>query len=395
MFRKEITFDTFARGLVTIASIAGVFLLLHYLSGVLLPFFVAWLLAYLIYPVVTFFQYKCHLHFRIPCIILSLLLFVALVVGIFAIVIPPTLAEFSHLRVAIVQMFENFGQSQLGHDIDLYIKQNFDENSVRKMLQSEDFMQIMQLCSGKLWGVVSNVFTIFKSVVGVLIVLLYLFFILMDYEAISEGIVNLFPKRHRSIATMILDDVKTGMNRYFRGQFVIAMIVGVMFSIGFKIVGLPMAIGLGMFIGVLNLVPYLQMLGILPAFTLAFLQSTQTGENFWLIIFYCFIVFLIVQGTQDIILTPRIMGKMMGLKPAIILLSLSVWGALLGFVGLIIALPLTTLLISYYKYFVLKEDNRGLPQHEANVTDVSVPEANVTDVSVHEVNVVDAPMQKS
>ena len=85
------------------------------------------------------------------------------------------------------------------------------------------------------------------------------------------------------------------------------------------------------------------MLGIVPAVLLALVRSNQTGENFWLIILYCFIVFLVVQGIQDLVLTPRIMGKMMGLRPAVILLSLSVWGYLLGFIGLIIALPLTTI----------------------------------------------------
>ena len=135
--------------------------------------------------------------------------------------------------------------------------------------------------------------------------------------------------------------------------------MGILFSVGFSIVGMPLAVALGMFIGVLNLVPYLQMLGIVPAVLLALVRSNQTGENFWLIILYCFIVFLVVQGIQDLVLTPRIMGKMMGLRPAVILLSLSVWGYLLGFIGLIIALPLTTILISYYRFFVLKEERKG------------------------------------
>jgi predicted PurR-regulated permease PerM len=63
-------------------------------------------------------------------------------------------------------------------------------------------------------------------------------------------------------------------------------------------------------------------------------------------------VYVIVQVIQDFVLTPKIMGKAMGLNPAIILLSISVWGSLLGFIGLIIALPLTTLLISYYNRYI-------------------------------------------
>ncbi|HBC28459.1 MAG TPA: AI-2E family transporter, partial [Prevotellaceae bacterium] len=79
------------------------------------------------------------------------------------------------------------------------------------------------------------------------------------------------------------------------------------------------------------------------------------GQSFWVIMACALAVFAVVQGIQDMILTPRIMGRAMGLKPAVILLSLSVWGSLLGFIGLIIALPLTTLLLSYYRRFVLKE----------------------------------------
>ncbi|MCQ2223348.1 MAG: AI-2E family transporter [Bacteroidaceae bacterium] len=361
--RKEITFDTFARGLIIIAGILAAYFLLDRLSDVLLPFFVAWLLAYLIYPLVTFLQYRCHLRFRIPCIVLALILFLSVFAGILAIVIPPTVREISHLRGDIVRMVNEFGESPLATQIDLYLRQNFDEKSISQIFQNEDAMSIIQMGASKIWGVLTNAFSLIKGVLGAFIILLYLFFILMDYESISDGFVNLFPRSQRGTASMILEDVKKDMNSYFRGQALIALIVGILFSIGFSIVGLPMAIGLGVFIGVLNLVPYLQMLGIVPACLLILLRSTQTGESFWLLLFYCFIVFLVVQGIQDMILTPRIMGKMMGLRPAIILLSLSVWGSLLGFIGLIIALPLTTLLISYYRFFILKERRIGDPRN--------------------------------
>ena len=149
------------------------------------------------------------------------------------------------------------------------------------------------------------------------------------------------------------------MNSYFRGQGTVAFIVGVLFSIGFLIVGMPMAIGLGMFMGFLNLVPYLQTLGFVPMALLSLLKAADTGENFWWIFFLGFLVVAVVQVIQDMILVPKIMGSAMGLNPAVILLSLSIWGSLLGFIGLIIALPLTTILISYYKQFVLEERPEG------------------------------------
>ena len=125
------------------------------------------------------------------------------------------------------------------------------------------------------------------------------------------------------------------------------------------IIDFPFAIGLGLFIGLLNLVPYLQLIAFLPTILLALLKAAETGGNFWLILLSAGVVFAVVQLIQDMYLTPKIMGKAMGLNPAIILLSLSVWGSLLGIIGLIIALPLTTLLLSYYRRFVLNETSLG------------------------------------
>ena len=148
------------------------------------------------------------------------------------------------------------------------------------------------------------------------------------------------------------------MNKYFRGQGLVAFCVGVLFSIGFLIIDFPMAIGLGMFIGLLNMVPYLQLVGFIPTILLAVVKAADTGENFWIILLGALIVFAVVQVIQDTILTPRIMGKVMGLNSAIILLSLSIWGALLGILGMIIALPMTTLLITYYQRFFVRDKLR-------------------------------------
>ena len=147
------------------------------------------------------------------------------------------------------------------------------------------------------------------------------------------------------------------MNHFFRGQALIALIVGVLFSIGFTIIDLPMAILLGMFIGVLNLVPYLQLISLLPTTLLCMVYAIGGGQEFWPIFLESIAVYCVVQVIQDFFLTPKIMGKAMGLNPAIILLSLSVWGTLLGMVGLIIALPLTTLLLSYYNTYIIRRDD--------------------------------------
>lgn len=97
----------------------------------------------------------------------------------------------------------------------------------------------------------------------------------------------------------------------------------------------------------------------MPAAVLCLVYAVGGGGDFWIIFAKCIAVYCIVQAIQDLFLTPKIMGKAMGLNPAIILLSLSVWGTLLGLIGLIIALPLTTLLLSYYNHFII-EGERNL-----------------------------------
>ena len=144
------------------------------------------------------------------------------------------------------------------------------------------------------------------------------------------------------------------MNKYFRGQAMVAFCVGILFSIGFLIIDFPMAVGLGLFIGLLNMVPYLQLIGFVPTILLAIVKAAETGQNFWMIMLMAVIVFAVVQAIQDAILTPKIMGHVTGLNSAIILLSLSIWGSLMGILGMIIALPMTTLLISYYQKYIVK-----------------------------------------
>jgi predicted PurR-regulated permease PerM len=117
-------------------------------------------------------------------------------------------------------------------------------------------------------------------------------------------------------------------------------------------------------IGIMDLVPYLHSLALIPTVFLALLKAADTGQNFWIILASALAVFLIVQVIIDMVVTPKIMGKAMGLNPAILLLSLSVWGALLGFIGLIIALPLTTLIMAYYQRYVTKEEEEKIEEEK-------------------------------
>lgn len=352
MLRKEITFDRFIRGLITAIGIGLAVYIVNRLSMVLLPFFIAWLLAYMIYPMVKFFQYRLRFRSRILCIAISLLLILIGIAAFLYLVIPPAISEFMRFRVLITSFIRETGDSAIAQSLETFLKEHIDQNAVLQLLQKNNIMKALQVATAQLWTLLSHTIDAIIAILGFCVILLYLFFILMDYEKLSEGWIRLIPKRHRRFITSLVTDVQQGMNSYFRGQALVAFCVGILFSIGFVIIDFPLAIGLGMFIGLLNLVPYLQIVGFIPTVLLALLKAFDTGENIWLILLAVSMVFIIVQIIQDGFIVPKIMGKLMGLNPAVILLSLSIWGSLLGVIGLIIALPLTTLLLSYYRRYI-------------------------------------------
>lgn len=358
MLKQPITFDSFIRSLLILLVLIAIGWLINHLSGVLLPFFIAWLLAYLMYPLVRFIQVRCRVRNRTVSIIVAAVLVLAALTGFFMLVIPPTIEEFSKLS----GLLREFSSKYLnGTEIAPYISNIIEQygsqyqQTLMELVQEKSFLEAVKAVLVQLWEIIYHTVDFAIGLVGSLIVLLYMFFILQDYEAISEGWLKLIPQSSRPFAAQLALDVQRGMNSYFRGQGTVAFCVGVLFSIGFVIVGMPMAIGLGIFMGFLNLVPYLQTLGFVPMALLCLLKAADTGQNFWWLFFLGFLVVAVVQIIQDTFLVPKIMGTAMGLNPAVILLSLSIWGALLGFIGLIIALPLTTLLISYYRQFVLEE----------------------------------------
>lgn len=358
MERKKITFDSFIRAVILGAIIIGILMLLKRLSGVLLPFFLAWLIAYLIYPLVSFFQYKLRLKNRIVSIFCALVTLTIIGGAAFYLLVPPMIQEFLRVKDLLIEYFSTtHTASNVPTTLSEFIRQNVDMRILEQMFSQENILDALKVTVPKLWALVSESINLLFGFFTVFLILLYIVFILLDYESISQGWTHLMPKKYRHTVTGILNDVKDGMNRYFRGQALVALCVGILFSIGFLIIDFPLAIGLGLFIGALNMVPYLQIIGFVPTIMLAILKAADTGDNFWIIIASATAVFIVVQIIQDGYLVPRIMGKITGLNPAIILLSLSVWGSLMGMLGMIIALPLTTLMLSYYQRYIINQEN--------------------------------------
>lgn len=354
MLDKKITFDSFIRGILGVAVIIGILYLFNRLSGVLLPFFIAWLIAYMIYPLVKFFQYKLKLKSRLISIFCALFVVIGVGTLAFVLLVPPMISEFGKLKDLLTTYFiEGAQTAAIPGTVSHFVKEYIDMHWLSNMLSEENIMNTIKEAVPRVWTMLAQSINFMFSIFASFIILLYLFFILLDYESIAEGWIHLLPQKYRKFTAGLVHDVQDGMNKYFRGQAFVALCVGILFSIGFLIIDFPLAIGLGLFIGALNMVPYLQLIGFVPTALLALLKAADTGQNFWLIMIAAIAVFCVVQIIQDGFIVPKVMGKITGLNPAIILLSLSIWGSLMGILGMIIALPLTTLMLSYYQRFIV------------------------------------------
>lgn len=356
MFGKEINFDRFVRGLIFMTVLVAGYFLVCYLSPVLVPFVVAWAFAYILYPVVNFFQYKCRLHFRMLSILVTLVIVIGIISTLLYLAIPVMLEELLHLKdVAIAYVSGGTGADSLPEVVQKFIRENSDKLRIERLLNEKDLMSGLKETLPRVWNMLLSTANVLISIVSSLIALLYLVFMLNDYDRVKKGWIRFVPKSKRSMAKKIVSDIDNGMSGYFRGQALVALANCVLFSVGFMIIGFPMPVGLGVFIGLISFIPYVQLLGFFPATVLAILCSVDTGRNFWMLMLGVIAVYCIVQVLQDSIITPHIMGKILGLRPAVVLLSLTVWGYLLGIIGLIIALPLTQILISYYRHYVVDD----------------------------------------
>ena len=342
------------RSVVTVAVLVALYLLIRRLSGVLLPFLISFVVAYMLAPLVNFFQHKCRLKNRVLSVIVTILLVIGVLTGSIAALVPAISKQATSLSNSVKTYISNWdGNDYFSPRVNEQIEQLIQSMDIKALLHSPEVQQGIEKVIPILGNWINSGVNALMSLAIGFVCILYIIFLLIDYEKISNNWHKYIPERFSDGIQILMNDLDRNMNAYFRGQALVAGIVGILFAIGFQIIGLPMGIGMGLIIGVLNLVPYMQALGIPPCILLGLIQSAETGRPIWVVMLCIAAVFIIVQSIQDMVLVPKIMGNVTGMGPAWILLSLSIWGSLLGIIGMIIALPLTTLLVSYYKRFVL------------------------------------------
>lgn len=376
--KPVIDFDRFIRGLLFLAVITVLVLGLRWLSPVLIPFFAAWAIAWILAPVVNFFQNTCRLRSRVLSVLITLALLIGLASAVAWLIIPPLIDGVTQIKEALLSYLASghIRNIHLPEWLDHLMQQWLDQGKIQSMLRSDNLMKTIRETLPHVWNMLVSTANLVMSLVGAAFGALYLFFLLLDYDYYTTAWINWLPRTQRNFFRRLSEDLGNNMRGYFRGQALVALSNCVMFTLGFWVIGLPMPLGMGLFVGLISFIPYVQVVGFAPAAVLALMEMSDTGRSFWGLMALVLLVYIVVQVLQDTVFTPRIMGKIMGLSSAMVLLSLSIWSYMAGIIGLIIALPLTTIILAYYKRYILKEPDDMLNEaHEQSAASLAAEEA--------------------
>ena len=355
--------DRIFRLIISFATFGLLFILIYYLRTILIPFALAFIIAYILDPVVDIFE-----KIKLPRVVAILVVFVIIVGMLFLLFffgVPYVISELSQFGTIFPNYITNIYEyivSKLGESSTQNI-----EKYINQMIETLQASQVINTGIDYLTNLFSQFLNLIYLLVAGVIVVMYVFFLLRDIDRVRTRWTVYIPVKYRDTVQMFVKDTYYYTVTFFRGQLTIVTILSVLFAVGFTLVDIRLAILIGFTAGLLNLIPnFGTLVAIIPAVLLAIGRAVEVGGNPLVRIAGVLIVFLVVQIIQDMILTPTIMGKRTGLRPATILISVFVWGKLLGFLGVILAIPLTCLTKVYFARFVLKEEPLSLdsPQQE-------------------------------
>lgn len=322
-------------------------------SNVLLPLAVAGALALILKPYYAWLTKKCRGH-GLPAVILvyvsillPLLLLLVLVGGKVAAELADFLVQLSVWGREVAQSIqENMPALQAlweEHGLQTKMTTALEEHGGAILAGITDFGTL--LASG-----VHNVFLWITGMFGWAVLPVYLAFMLMAKplkRSQVEGLLPFLKKDTRDDVIYLGEEFVNIVVAFFRGQLLVALAQGVLFAIGFVMVGLQYGLTLGLVLGFLNIVPYLgSMVGLSIAIPLAFFQDGGGIMKVVLVL----TVFTSVQCIEGYYLTPKIMGERTGLHPLMIIVAIFFWGSVFGGItGMVLAIPLTAFLVVFWR----------------------------------------------
>jgi predicted PurR-regulated permease PerM len=331
--------------------------------SVSIPLLVAFIVAYFLAPVVKGLSKR---GVPVPAAIALILLAAIVLVGGAGALIGPQLAEeFSDLPEKTRLMIERcMVWAEARFDIDLQEARA----DLREML-SEKITELPESAVAApakrvLAAVYGGAMGTLSLFVGLGMTLIFMFFILRDFDRMVAAGRDLVPPRFRPFVDARSREVDRAMSSFLRGQLTVAGILTVLYTVGFLIVGLPLAVAVGIIAGVGNIIPFVgTAVGLVLATGLVLLEEPTLS---WLLATWG--VFVVVQALEGWVITPKVVGESLDLSPFVVIVSVLVFGELFGFVGVLVAVPLTAVikifgraLLTSYRESTFFEEEESAP----------------------------------
>jgi sporulation integral membrane protein YtvI len=336
------------------ASGALILVLLYWLyrSGaamliVLLPFFLAIILAYILNPLVEFLENRHVPRYLGILLIYAIFFTLLLIIGLTT--IPTLILELQKLGEKIPEYTRHIQQFILTLQSD-YRRINIPE-SIRLVLD-QNIIELQTAAQDVVERVTDTVLSLFSHTFTILIIPLLVYYLLRDMDSLKRSFVMLFPRRYRQWVAAMGSEMDRTLGAYFRGMLLICILVGIMTYLGLVILGVDFALLLGIIAGITNIIPYFgPLIGAVPAVLISLLSSPALALK-------VILVFVIVQQIESQLIAPQVLGRSLGLHPLIVIFVLIVGGKLFGLVGLIFAVPFTAMIRIFFKHAIDLAANR-------------------------------------
>jgi predicted PurR-regulated permease PerM len=342
--RREIVFS---KTWVWISALAAVGLALYWLRDVLTPVFLAFTIAYILDPVVDRLE-----AWRIPrgaAIAVVILGFVALSAAFLLLIVPELARDVAqvarelpdHARKALARAEPWLARQgvHLPHTADEWIAEL--ENKADRISADQ-----LAPVGGALKTLIGGTVSAIGAVFGALIVPILAVYLLADFDRLVAGVRELVPVRFRPSVTQVAKEIDHTLSQFLRGQLIVMLILAVLYGGSYWLLGVRLAVPIGVAAGILNFVPYVG-----GAFALvAGLLMSLIGGGGWGQIVGVIVAYAVVQTLEGFVITPRIVGESVGLSELWVLLALFVGGEIFGFLGVLLAVPAAAIL----KIFVVR-----------------------------------------
>lgn len=350
---------TTARRIMWLAFLLFTVWFLYSIVAILVPFAVALLLAYILHPLITKVE-----EWGIPRWLSSLLLVVsgiAVITLIILLVLPVALRQFSGMLDALSKIASDFTNWVVSDQAVASLHQyGITTQQVREMFSTSFAPRLETIMKGLIegaFGLVSGLSTVVTRIVNMVIIPFLTFYILKDFPLIRHRAKLLLPRARRERAAEYYASIDELLGRYIRGAITVAAINAVLVALCFSLIGIQYPLVLGIVAGILDLIPYfgLIIMLILSVIVASFSASSVAGH---MILAASTIGALHV--FEAAVLSPKIIGSRVGMHPVVLILSLLVFSFFLGFIGLLIAVPTTAIVIMLVREFEQRKKRAAL-----------------------------------